>query len=56
MSGVKKLGEFKFVDNGIYWAVYKENNGSYVYQYRTRKIYKESNINIYNRVKEEMQK
>jgi hypothetical protein len=54
MSGVKILGEFKFVDNGACWAVYKEINGAYIYQYTTSKIYKESNINLYNSVKEKM--
>jgi hypothetical protein len=54
MSGVKILGEFKFIDNGSHWAVYQEINGAYVYVYTTRKIYKESNINLYNSVKEKM--
>lgn len=50
MSGVKILGEFKLVSDGIFWRIYKESDNSYLYIFSIRKLSKESNANLYEYV------
>jgi hypothetical protein len=49
-EGIKELGDFRFIDQGNMWDVYKQSGSGYYLFTRISKK-KESNISLYNRVK-----
>lgn len=50
-QGVKELGEFTFIDNGLTWAVYREADDCRFFFAHMRKIPRESNAALYERAK-----
>ena len=54
MIGVKVLREYRFVDQGMLWAVYQQLDNDYVFVGRIMVIEDESNESLYHRDKAEL--